>query len=378
MIFFQKIYKYYDLLIFMAIPSITYRNKDWNINLPSIRAYSFDEKDINSFFENGSFPLDFDTNLIGGCNANCKYCATQGGKFDVRFDYNNSLPKLTDKNISEIIQQLNLLGSKTFFLCSNGEPLLNPKRFLNILDEAGDRDINIITYTNGTTLNKNILKELHKRKINLVMKLESLNPRKNNEIIFGKNNSQNKSYDYFNFNNQKVPRGIIEAFEIYGSDSDCLGIETMILKDNIDEVLEIRNWIYELGNCQFLKHLYPLGYAKLRGEEVMPNKQKEKDLIQEIIDFDSKFGFVYPLYKTPDHFSYDARRFMNNFVNIYGFPFRMFAHEIGGVYYSSEIVSTKFGFGTDNVISVFDSERKVNMKEYFDKIQNIINLKGFD
>lgn len=352
----------------MDIPRLKYQNEEWSINLPSIRAYTFEKEGIDSFIKDGLIPLDFDTNLVGGCNANCKYCATQGGKSDVRFNYDNGLPKLTDKNLSEIIQQLNLLGTKTFFLCSNGEPLLNPKRFLNILDEAGDKEINIVTYTNGTTLNKNILRELHKRKVNLVMKLESLNPRKNDEIIFGKNSLKNRSYEYSNFNNQQIPRGIIEAFEIYGNNSDCLGIETMILKDNIDEVIDIRNWIYELGSSQFLKHLYPLGYTKLRGEEVMPDNKKEKDLVQKIIDFDSNYGFTYPSSQTPDHFSYDARRFMNNCVNIQGFPFRMFAHEIGGVYHSSQIVSTKFGFETDKVISVFDSEGKVNMKEYFDKI----------
>lgn len=352
----------------MDIPRLKYQNEEWNINLPSIRAYTFEKEDVDSFIREGLIPLDFDTNLVGGCNANCKYCATQGGKSDVRFNYDNSLPKLTDKNLSEMIQQLNLLGTKTFFLCSNGEPLLNPKRFLNILDKAGNKDINIVTYTNGTTLNKNILRELHKRKVNLVMKLESLNPRKNDEIIFGKNFQKNKSYEYSNFNNQQIPRGIIEAFETYGNDSDCLGIETMILKDNIDEVIDIRNWIYQLGSSQFLKHLYPLGYTKLRGEEVIPNNQKEKDLVQKIIDFDFNYGFKYPLSQTPDHFSYDARRFMNNCVNIKGFPFRMFAHEIGGVYHSSQAVSTKFGFETDKVISVFDSEWKVNMKEYFNKI----------
>ncbi len=352
----------------MAIPSLKYESKDWNINLPSIRAYTFSKRDIDSFIEDGPIPLDFDTNLIEGCNANCKYCATQGGKSDVRFNYDNGLSKLTDKDISEIIKQLNLLGTKTFFLCSNGEPLLNPKRFLNILDEAGDKEINIITYTNGTTLNRNILKELHKRKVNLVMKLESLDPKKNDGIILRKNNSKYKPYKYSWFNNLIVPTGIIEAFEVYGADSDCLGIETMILKDNINEVLDLRKWIYELGSSQFLKHLYPLGYVKIRGEEVMPNKEKEKDLVQRIITFDSDYGFVYPSFQTPDHFSYDARRFMNNCVNIQGFPFRMFAHEIGGVYQSSPIVSTKFGFGTDKVISVFDSKGNVNMKEYFDKI----------
>ncbi|MEM3405867.1 MAG: radical SAM protein [Candidatus Pacearchaeota archaeon] len=356
----------------MGIPRLRYQNEMWDVNLPSILAYTFKKEDIDLFIRGNSIPLDFDTNLTERCNANCKYCATQGGKLDVRFNYDNSLPKLTDEHISEIIKQLNLLGTKTFFLCSNGEPLLNPKRFLDILDKAGDKEINIITYTNGITLNKNILKELYKRKVNLVIKLESLNPRKNDEIIFGKNEPKNKSYNYYSFNNQKVPRGIIEAFEVYGSDSNCLGIETIILKDNIDEIIDIRNWVYDLGSSQFLKHLYPLGYVKISREEVMPDNKKEKDLVQKIIAFDSKYGFIYPSFQTPDHYSYDSRRFMNNCVNIYGFPFRMFAHEFGGIYQSSQIVTKNFGFGTERIISLFDSKGNINMKEYFNKIEEQI------
>ena len=356
----------------MGISRLKYQNERWNINLPSIRAYTFDKEDIDSFIENGLIPLDFDTNLIGGCNANCKYCATQGGKSDVRFNYDKGLSRLTDKNLSEIIQQLNLLGTKTFFLCSNGEPLLNPKRFLDIIDDAEDKEINIVTYTNGTTLNRNVLRELHKRKVNLVMKLESLNPRTNDEIIFGKKDSENKSYRYSNFNNQKVPCGIIEAFDVYGTDADCLGIETMILKDNIDEILDIREWAFSLGISQFLKHLYPLGYVNLRGEEVIPEQEKEKKLVKEILKLDSKYGFIYPSFDTPDSYSYDARRFMNNCISHQNFPFRIFAHEIGGIYHSSKIVPVKFGFGTDYIISVFDSKRNINMKNYFDKIMEFL------
>ena len=357
----------------MNIPSLNYKNEKWNISLPSIRAYTFNKKEIDSFIENGEYPLDFDTNLISGCNTNCNYCATQGGKSDVRFNSNTNLPNITDKNLSTIIKQLNSIGTKTLFLCSNGEPLLNPRRFLNILDEAGERNMNVITYTNGTTLDRKFLKELYRREVNLVMKLESLNPKLNNEIILGKNNLKKYSkYQYGTFNNQKVPIGIIEAFDVYGNNSDCLGLETMILKDNISEVLEIREFAYDLGVSQFLKHLYPLGYTKLRGKEVMPRQDKEKNLKNDIINFDSRYGFIYPSFDTPDYFSYDARRFMNNCINSKNFPFRMFSHEVGGVYHSSQIVPVKFGFGTEKIISIFDSNGDINMNKYFEQIRESI------
>jgi sulfatase maturation enzyme AslB (radical SAM superfamily) len=81
----------------MEISSLKYQNEIWNVKLPSIRAYTFENRDIDEFIKNGEVPLDFDTNLINGCNCNCKYCATQGGKSDVRFSYSGGLPKLTDR-----------------------------------------------------------------------------------------------------------------------------------------------------------------------------------------------------------------------------------------------------------------------------------------
>jgi len=357
----------------MEIPKLDYQNETWDVNLPSIRAYTFSKKEIDSFIEKGEFPLDFDTNLVGGCNTDCKYCATQGGKTDVRFNSSVNFPILTDENLSEIINQLDSIGTKTFFLCGNGEPLLNPRRFLNILDCANKTSINIVTYTNGTTLDRKFLKELHKREVNLVMKLESLNPVLNDKIIQGKNNSKRfKGYEYGSFQDQIVPKGIIEAFDVYGVDSDCLGLETMILSDNIEELLSIREWAYNLEVSQFLKHLYPLGYVQIRGGEVMPEQKKEIKLKRDIIDFDLKYGFKYPSHDTSDSFSYDSRRFMNNCISSLGFPFRMFAHEVGGVYHSSQSVPIKFGFGTDKKISVFGSNGNINMKNYFRKIGNAL------
>ena len=65
------------------------------------------------------------------------------------------------------------------------------------------------------------------------MKLESLDPNLNNEIISGKKNLKNfEGYKYGTLSNKKVPAGIIDAFDVYGNDYDCLGIETMILREN--------------------------------------------------------------------------------------------------------------------------------------------------
>ncbi len=372
-----KIIIYINITIelFITMRSLKYQNSKWNIDLPTIRAYTFDKKEIDSFIEKGEYPLDFDINLRGGCNANCVYCATKGGQDDVRFDFDRRLRPITDRDISEMIRQLSKIGTKTFFLCGNGEPLLSPQRFLDVIDSAGETDMNIITYTNGTTLTRPVLKELHKRQINLVMKLESLDPKLNDSIISGKSPTKNFSgYRYGTLHGNTIPVGIIEAFEVYGADSDCLGLETMILRDNFQQIAEMRDWVHnKLGVTQFLKHLYALGYAEMRGENVLPDKDQEEQIKKEILDFDRKQGFVYPEFAVPDVYSYDARRFMNNCVSVNGFPMRMFTHERGGIYHSSKAVPVSFGFGTENIVSIFNSQQEIDLQSYFQKIQETLN-----
>lgn len=353
-----------------------YKTNERETVLPSIEAYIFSNDELTEFIEsNKPIPKVFDTNLINGCNVDCKYCSTMGGKSDVRFPVEKNIPYLTDNNFKELIRQLGGLGVRTFFICSNGEPLLNPERFLYIIQEAESNGVKIITYTNGTTLDSKFLRELHQRKVNLVMKLESFNPELNDGIILNPKSGRKRRsgvYRYETFRGKMIPTNIIDAFNIYGSDSNMLALETMITKDNIDEVLEIREWSYEsLNSSQFLKHLYNLGYVSLRGFDVMPMKESEDRLREEIIELDTKYGMIYPDF-TLDIFSYDVRRFMNNTTNNIGFPFRMFAHERGGVYHGSSCVPVKFGFGTNNIIKIVDEDGKVNIKRFFEEINKII------
>ncbi len=155
-----------------------------------------------------------------------------------------------------------------------------------------------------------------------------------------------------------------------------LAIETMITKDNLLEIVELRAWIYEhLGIAQFLKQLYMLGYVKLRGEEVLPDQKKANEVIQSVYELDADYGFRYPPDDiVKDSYSYDVRRLTNNLTNSIGFPLRMFSHERGGVFHSSQVVSKRFGFGTDNVISVFNREGQIDLQNFFTQIGNRLKV----
>ncbi|MGM5481574.1 MAG: radical SAM protein [Nanobdellota archaeon] len=330
-----------------------FKFNDWDVSLPSIAAFTFSQTELSNWFNSeNNFPLVLDTNILSGCNVNCVYCSTEGGKSDVRWDFGSSKQYISDSDLKELSSQFSTLGGKTIFLCSNGEPLLNKRRFLDLATHAKSVGLNVITYTNGSTLSPDFIKELNVLDVNLVMKWESLDPFNNDLIILNSLDKRKNSFSVFGyelFNGVRVPTQILSALDLYSSKSN-LAIETMITKLNMDDILPMRKFIYDsLDVSQFLKQTYNIGYANSNLEVQVSDS--ELDLINsKVISFDESRGLKYPNFDTPDNYSYDSRRLMNNLVNRSGFPFRTFLHEVGGVYHSSQIVKKRFGYSTDNVI----------------------------
>lgn len=357
--------------------TLEYKDEFWDIKLPTVRAYQFNPKEIADFIQKeNEHPLVFDTNLTGACNTNCIYCSTMGGKYDIRYPLERAYPFVKDDQYEEVIKQLPALGVRTFFICSNGEPLLNPERFIKLARKAYENDLRIITYTNGTTLSEKVLEELEKIDVNIVMKLESLNSEKNDNIVLNEGKKRKSSfggYKYVKFKGQIVPDFIPRALEVYGKDVSRLGLETMIVSDNHEEVCNIREWVHgDLEIAQFLKHLYPLGYIQLSGKSLELNGSMKSRIDENIKNIDERRGFKYPTFYTPDHFSFDARRLMNNIASRNGFPFRIFGHERCGVYHSSQMILKRIGFGTDKIIGIFNDKGEVDIKRYFSEISSQI------
>jgi MoaA/NifB/PqqE/SkfB family radical SAM enzyme len=359
----------------MKLPLFSFKYQTWDVALPAVRAYTFSESETINFLEGEkSIPFVFDINLVSKCNANCKYCSTLGGQSDLRFLSDQNFPMISDSDLETIIKQISSLGVKTIFICSNGEPLLNPDRFLKLAERADEHGLQVLTYTNGSTLTPIRLRELKKKKVNLVIKLESLNPDTNDRIIVNSNSGSKVLYKYVDFRGKKIPENIVQAFDIYADERDMLGVETMIINDNLNEIPELRQWLYEnFSTAQFLKQVYDLGYVKTHGYKIKPEEDQLSKVVKEVYRIDKSFEVIYPQAELPDQYSYDVRRFINNCVNRRGFPMRLFVHEKGGVYHSSQIVKKSFGFNTPNVISLFDKHGRIDAAAFFRQIEITLN-----
>lgn len=333
--------------------------------VPTVEAYSFNKQELEDFIVSSSLkPKIIDTHLDRPCSASCLYCFTRRGMED-RYEVSHSIRKLRDSEIEEIANQFAVVGGKTIFICSEGEPLFDPERFLKVASTAVARGLNVLTYTNLIHLNKNIAEKLFDLGVNLVVKLEGLSPKINDKLIQPKG-----QYSYSKYSGAIIPKQLQDVLSAYSSKLDRVAISSTLTAVNHTEIQEIRNWANDLGCAHFLKRMWVFGDAE-RNKNILTNFDEQATLAK-IYESDANKGFYYPS-DLSDTYTLDIRRLLNNLVSSKGYPIRIFSHPRGGVYHSSGIVNPKFGFQEGIVISLIDSRGKINLPEYFEKIQSRID-----
>ena len=90
----------------------------------------------------------------------CRYCYTSRGKED-RFKVNDSIAKLNNDELEEIIEQFGNIGGKVIFICSEGEPLFYIDKFIKLADLAKKNKLRVITYTNTTKITNKWFSDKH-------------------------------------------------------------------------------------------------------------------------------------------------------------------------------------------------------------------------
>ncbi len=349
-----------------------YDNRDWSFALPTVPAYHFDNATLDEFLSGtAKVPLVLDVNLRGGCSSECVYCFTESGsveRFYSDLDFPN-VPKLDDDSLEDVIRQFGDLGGKTIFLCSEGEPLLNPTGVMNLISVAVEKGINVLLTTNTLHLTPDLIQKLHACGVNMMLKLESLDPKKNNETIKPK-----IPLKYGTLDGARIPQPIVDSFQIYGTDSVMLGFSSIIIRPNLADVIEVREFAYKQGCIHFAKHLYIGGRATANRKIIALTQDEIQEVSDRIHRLDVDKGVIYPNgNRLSDNYSFDVRRFLNNATDRNGFPLRMASDVRGGVFLSSSIVRPNFGFRDLITVSMLNEAGKIDLSSYFSRIRDIIH-----
>ena len=176
-----------------------------------------------NLFDKQTKPVWYDLRFSNLCNLECQICNAQSSsKIAERLGKENKLLSWEpDIEINPDVRRIYLAG---------GEPFLI-KKFSQLLNQVTNTDCNIEINTNGTVLTNHLLTALDRfHKINFIVSVDG----------YGELNERvRKNSNWNDLNNN------IALLRQRYSAVDLIKIHTVIQHDNINQLLDIGNWITE-------------------------------------------------------------------------------------------------------------------------------------
>jgi len=199
--------------------------------------------------------------LTFGCNFHCRHCYTDC--------YNNQMyvkKELSTDKIKLILDKL--FDAGMLWVCfTGGDPIVRPD-FLEIYAYAKNKGFLVTIYTNGYSLSNKVMNHFKEnRPFSVEITLNSVN-KKNYDFISGVNGSYDKVMNSIN--------GLIK-------NKISLKLKTQVTKDNIKEVLDIKNFVTGLGlKSDFNYDLFPRLNGDLKPCSLRINPKQVMDLFYTI------------------------------------------------------------------------------------------------
>ncbi|MFC1855346.1 radical SAM/SPASM domain-containing protein [Thermodesulfobacteriota bacterium] len=239
-------------------------------NPEKIYGLSFTKKEIKDAKKNNTL-LTLDLETSHACNLKCIYCYASSGK--------KLKNELTLKEIKGIIDQAKDCGAKIINIIGGGEPLLYDG-ILDIVKHIRKLGLQQAIFTNGTLFTEKLAKTLYDQEVELVVKLNSLNPEVQ-DMLADKKGSGKK---------------ILKALDLLqkiGYTKDIqLGVESIICKQNIKEMPTMWRWARDREIIPYFEMITFQGRAKQHDLNVgIKDLQK---LFEELLRIDeANYGFTW-------------------------------------------------------------------------------------
>jgi MoaA/NifB/PqqE/SkfB family radical SAM enzyme len=204
----------------------------------TMRGWDFSRREVAEAIENHRMlnpAMELGTNV---CPWNCDFCFTEHPDNPSKRRLKDELS--LEKRLS-LIDEAAALGAKSINLVGAGEPTIDPD-FWEIIGHMVSRKITPIIYTEGTLrlLHRDFARRLYDSGATVVLKVNSLkNHGYQNSIVRG--SGKNINADNYTARRNKVIELLIkEGFAV--SEPTRLAFDTIITKQNIDEVSEIHRF----------------------------------------------------------------------------------------------------------------------------------------
>lgn len=252
-------------------------------NITLIKGWGFSREDYEDAFKKKRI-LSAQIETTGVCDLNCPYCyrAESYMRLKRKFPDELSLEELTI-----LIDEIKDLGTKTINVVGAGEPLID-SRFWFIIEYISKNGITPVVFTNGGKIDKNTAKRLYDLGASVIIKINSFNEKIQDFLV-------NKP-GYTKRRNVGLKNLIETGFNKPDSNGDYqtrLGIDSIICKQNKDEILDILRFCRENNIMPLIKTFIPTG----RTAETTDMEISEKEFFEiseraQKIDKD-EFGIEY-------------------------------------------------------------------------------------
>jgi MoaA/NifB/PqqE/SkfB family radical SAM enzyme len=214
--------------------------------------------------------LSMELELSRKCNLECVYCYASSGK-----PLEN---ELTVEEILDAVDQAAVLGARKIIVLGGGEPLVYPHLF-RVIDYILEKGLAADLFTNATLIDDAAAGRLADRRIPLVIKMNSRQPEVQ-DYLAGREGTAHA-----------IQEGIAALMRAgYPDGAMKLGVETIICRQNIEELPELWRWARNSGFTPYVEVMTWQGRAKEHPElEVHPGELKA--LFETIASIDSaEFG----------------------------------------------------------------------------------------
>lgn len=209
--------------------------------------------------------LTLELELSRICNINCIYCYAEAGK---------ALPnELTREEIFDVIDQAAELGARRIIVLGGGEPLMHPL-VMDAMRRIHSLGVDIDLFTNGMLLTKAMADECFSMRVSPVIKCNSLKDDVQ-DFLAGQDGAS-----------RAIRRGLSLLMEAGWPSEDLpLGVQSVICRQNIDELPAMWIWARDLGLTPYFEMITLQGRAK-EHPELAVSIEEQQALFEELARID--------------------------------------------------------------------------------------------
>ena len=268
-----------------------------SLNYEVIHGLDFTEEQIEETLERGGL-LSVELEFSRRCNLRCVYCYSEAG--EVLKDELN----LTE--IKDVIDQAVDLGARKIILLGGGEPLMY-EGLQDVIAYIKGKGLEQTIFTNGLLVTEQLARFLFENDVSVVVKHNSFKQRVQ-DSLGGVEGAYKKI--------QKALTHLLKAG--YPKGVSQLGIQTVIVRQNIKEIPSMWKWARNMGIIPYFEIITMQGRAKQHPEIMVPTGELQS-VFDELREIDLKeFGIKWSAHPTIASFTC-KRHFYSCLVNSQGY-----------------------------------------------------------